>query len=242
MPDPNKGIAPSVRNRLAEMLAGASAGAPQLEWLHGLVEAAGYNKAKRKANKAGRKSHGGDMERAAVRRAQALELRLGGENYEKIAEKLGVNKSTAIRDVRHELDALAAINEGKASSLRALELARLDKLQAGLLWQVQDGSVPAVLASLKIMERRARLLGLDLAPEPIPQVNLNMLTMNDPKMQVILQSPEAADLLMRLTGNGKNGNGHHNGASGGDGLEAVPGDDGGEHQPELPPLPARPAP
>jgi hypothetical protein len=59
---------------------------------------------------------------------------------------------------------LAAVNAGcreQAQELRALEALRLDQMQAALWQQATDGDVRAIDRILRIMERRARLLGLD---------------------------------------------------------------------------------
>ena len=49
-----------------------------------------------------------------------------------------------------------------AEDLRTLEAARLDALQSAV-WQLAiDGDIKATTAVLRIMERRARLLGLDV--------------------------------------------------------------------------------
>src|SRR6266568_8631040 len=48
-----------------------------------------------------------------------------------------------------------------ADTVRQEELARLDKMYAGLEGKIEGGDLPAIRVGLAIMERRARYLGLD---------------------------------------------------------------------------------
>jgi hypothetical protein len=95
------------------------------------------------------------------RQVKALELRRMGNGYAEIARQLGIGKSQAHRLVQDGLaDARAQISAG-ADDLRAEEISRLDGMLAGLWPDARRGSQGAVDRVLKIMERRARLLGLD---------------------------------------------------------------------------------
>ena len=68
----------------------------------------------------------------------------------------------ACRDVRAALKERAAEHDEKADELRAVENERLDKLFFVAYKQaVREGSLPAIDRALRVMERRARLLGLD---------------------------------------------------------------------------------
>ncbi|MFF3493709.1 hypothetical protein ACFYWS_20420 [Streptomyces sp. NPDC002795] len=70
--------------------------------------------------------------------------------------------NAACKDVRLALKERAADQEDKADELRAIENARLDKLFFVAYRQaVKDNHLPAIDRALRIMERRARLLGLD---------------------------------------------------------------------------------
>ncbi len=100
---------------------------------------------------------------ARKREADALELRLGGATYEQIAGRLGYkNRSGAMRAVQRALDKL--ISPENVESLRQLELERLDRLLLGIWSSAVRGNPPAIDRVLKILERRARILGID-APE-----------------------------------------------------------------------------
>jgi hypothetical protein len=99
--------------------------------------------------------------RAAQLEQKCLELRSAGLSFREIARELKVAPATAYKAVAR---GLAAVNAGcseQAQELRALEALRLDQMQAALWQQATDGDVRAIDRILRIMERRARLLGLD---------------------------------------------------------------------------------
>ena len=95
----------------------------------------------------------------ADRQRLAVEARRAGAAYDDIARQLGYrDKSGAYRAVRAGL--AKALRE-PADDLRALELARLDRLQLAHWQKAAAGDAAATHTVLKIMERRAKLLGLD---------------------------------------------------------------------------------
>jgi hypothetical protein len=103
----------------------------------------------------------GEGEKKRDRAAHALELRIAGHSYRAIARALGVNERTAFHDVQDELARLEPVIKQKAERLRDLESRRLDRCTTVLDAALEDGDPRAVLASVRIMERRAKLLGLD---------------------------------------------------------------------------------
>lgn len=97
--------------------------------------------------------------KAKERQLAALELRKGGKTYEEIAKELGYRgKSGAFKAV--EL-ALKDMMQEPADEVRRLELSRLDKMLDSLWWQIGSGKHSVIEKVLKIMDRRAKLLGLD---------------------------------------------------------------------------------
>lgn len=95
------------------------------------------------------------------RQQAALELRRSGLSYSEIAHRIGIGKTTAHRLIEDAIrEASATIND-EAREMKALELSRLDGMLAGLWTDARRGNVQAVDRVLKIMERRAKLLGLD---------------------------------------------------------------------------------
>jgi len=96
------------------------------------------------------------------RATQALDLRKAGISYEIIAQRLGYsNRTAAYRAVSTILD---KSEKEAASDLREMELRRLDDLFLSIYKKARDGDYAAIDRCLKIMERRAKIAGLD-APE-----------------------------------------------------------------------------
>ena len=95
------------------------------------------------------------------RQLQALELRKAGWPFHEIGDRLGISTSQAFKDVSAQLKRLAALALDNAEELRQLELERLDMLIQGLEPMARVGNPGAVNSYLRVMERRAKLLGLD---------------------------------------------------------------------------------
>jgi hypothetical protein len=92
---------------------------------------------------------------------EALELRRAGLGYIAIGARLGLGKSQAHRLVVAALKEAREQVSANADDLRAEEVSRLDAMLVGLWNQARNGGVSAIDRVVKIMERRAKLLGLD---------------------------------------------------------------------------------
>ena len=100
---------------------------------------------------------------AAERARMALDLRKSGASYDAIARQCGyANRSGAYQAIQRELQRTM---QQPADDLRTLELLRLDDLYRAMAPKALQGDTWSVDRCLKIMERRAALLGLD-APKP----------------------------------------------------------------------------
>lgn len=105
----------------------------------------------------------------AEKQRQALELRRSGYTYEMIARALGYSdRSLAARAVK---SALKEIIREPAEEVLQLELGRLDGMLRGILDAAETGDVQAIDRALKIMDRRAKYLGLD-APTKVQDVSM----------------------------------------------------------------------
>jgi len=103
---------------------------------------------------------------AKERQRQALELRKAGATYQKIADTLNYkNPSGAAQAV---MSAMMQIIEEPAKEVLKLELERLDAILLSIWKAISQGHLSAIDRGLKIMERRARYLGLDA---PVKQDN-----------------------------------------------------------------------
>jgi orotate phosphoribosyltransferase-like protein len=127
---------------------------------------------------------------AAPRRLAALELRKKGKSYRAIADELNVSVSTAHAYVVEGIGEIREQTAQKAEELVALELVRLDDM-LDALWD-KRGEPSTANTILKIMERRAKMLGTDAPVDlrlggipggaPIQSTNaldLSKLTMDD---------------------------------------------------------------
>lgn len=95
---------------------------------------------------------------------RALELRKAGATYETISQMLGYSsKSTAFNAVNKLMQSTK--REGSKEAFE-MELRRLDDLLMALWPQARQGEFGAIDRTLRIMESRRKLLGLD-APQQV---------------------------------------------------------------------------
>lgn len=107
------------------------------------------------------------MQRAEGVAEQAAELRLRGLTYEKIGRELEMTPEGARQAVLRGLDRIRGHTDELAVEVRAQEAARLDRICETLSRLADnapdDATALAVVDRLlKVQDRRARLLGLDL--------------------------------------------------------------------------------
>lgn len=124
---------------------------------------------------------------------EMLRLREAGLSYDEIAQRMGLKyRSTPERIIKRALDKREA---EAVETVRKLEVARLDRMLDGLTADAKydedgkivsggafDGDPKAVAAAVKLMERRARLLGLDMpvsaqptAQNAAPEIKITVL-------------------------------------------------------------------
>ena len=95
-----------------------------------------------------------------VRRHKALELKIAGHSDRAIARMLDVDVSTAHRDVKNVLEALAREHAEEAVNLRALLNIRYEELFHAYYDQAVGGDVEATKIVVGIMERVAKINGV----------------------------------------------------------------------------------
>lgn len=95
------------------------------------------------------------------RRQQAVDLRRQGKSYNQIATIMGLNKSSVHKTVSKALQEIKEELDEDATLLRAQELDRLDNLQFAYWSDAMKGNTMAGAQILRIMERRAKILGID---------------------------------------------------------------------------------
>lgn len=100
---------------------------------------------------------------ALEREQKGLRLRMTGASHAEIGAVLGITEEGARQAVLRAMAKAREVIQETAEEARTLELQRLDALQLGLWPMAVRGNTKAALAVLRVMERRARLLGLDAA-------------------------------------------------------------------------------
>jgi len=102
--------------------------------------------------------HSPDTLEMAMRRKQAMQYRMMGLSYDQIGEKLNINHQTAWNWIDKELK---AINIEEAKEVKKLELGRLDAMFIPIYGNAMRGDLQALNGVMQIMNRRAKLLGID---------------------------------------------------------------------------------
>jgi hypothetical protein len=115
----------------------------------------------------------------AERRIMALNMRVAGNSYRDIARELGMGVKETYNSLMNALTYLAKYEKIVAEDVRLLELNRCDALTAYLWPHCERGDPIAVQAQLKVMERRAMMLGLN-APQQI-DINIRPLRRMSPE-------------------------------------------------------------
>jgi hypothetical protein len=109
----------------------------------------------------------GDEVRVAEICYQAMDLYRQGDSYRTVGKKMGISDKTAAKWIRKCLFELAALSKASAEEYRALELARLSRLWAGIIKQAESGNLWAVDRALNIITLRCKILGLEIPKELI---------------------------------------------------------------------------
>jgi hypothetical protein len=147
------------------------------------------------------------------KQCQALELRKAGRTYAAIAQELGYcSPSGAEKAVRV---AIRKILAEPGEEVIAMERERLDALLGAVWEQALAGDFQAVDRALKIMERRARLLGLDrplkiearadVAAKTENKWNLDALSTEELEMLVLMGAKAAPGRITAGNGGGEAG-------------------------------------
>lgn len=108
--------------------------------------------------------HGSREERLLIaqRRTALVELRLSGCSFQEIAEALGYKSAAnASKDFSRVLDKQIMSQSQTIEQWRQAEILKLDRMLKALDRGIQLGNTRAIDSALKIMERRAKYLGLD---------------------------------------------------------------------------------
>lgn len=126
------------------------------------------------------------------REAEVLKLRRGGLTFDMIAERVGYKDASGAHQAY--VRACKRIIASDVDELRKVEADRLDMAQAALWSKVLQGDVPAVNSLMRIMERRAKLFGLDMPfKQQIEVTNYDGGTEIDRELQRLITLLETGD-------------------------------------------------
>jgi hypothetical protein len=106
-----------------------------------------------------------NKEQKADRDRRIINSRLAGASYQQIATTLGLSIGLAHKVVKAHLAETLLATRMDAEAIRQQEAARLDQLQAAVWSAAMKGQISASQQALRIMERRAKMLGLDTPNE-----------------------------------------------------------------------------
>jgi len=99
--------------------------------------------------------------KAATRRPQVLELRTRGLTFRQIGDALGVSHTQAEKDYAQALAEARDLTAELVVRERHLSLARCDWMLERLASAIDTGDPKAIMAAVRLEQRRAALLGLD---------------------------------------------------------------------------------
>jgi predicted transcriptional regulator len=116
--------------------------------------------------------------------AEALHLRSQGYTYQRIADELGIAKSSAYERCQR---ALAAIPLEAVEEYRTIQREQLDRLMASWLPEAIAGNPKAAEIVLKIIEKRSKLEGTD---QPIKH---EVITLDAIQAEILRLEAELAD-------------------------------------------------
>ena len=105
----------------------------------------------------------GTPEAALARRSKVLNYRKAGASLRTIATKLEISLTQVHRDLTHSLSELHETEINDARKIRALEAERLNDMFFAIWPQAKAGVPVAIDLALKLMDRRAKMYGLDAA-------------------------------------------------------------------------------
>jgi len=137
---------------------------------------------------------------AKEREFKSLEMRKAGATYLQIGDQLGITETGAYRAVMRSLKRLNETINEEALEVRRLELERLDAMLIALWPQARKGNQGAVDRVLRIMERRAKFLGID-APtkqditsggDKLQSINMASLTLN--QLQLLISGEDIGSI------------------------------------------------
>ena len=99
--------------------------------------------------------------RMAERRTKAISLYKSGWSYRDIAAECEVSHQTIANDIQSTLAQYAKMEEKEAAEIRLVHVERIQAAVKAIWQKVGEGNLKAIHTLIRLMEREAKLLGLD---------------------------------------------------------------------------------
>lgn len=97
-------------------------------------------------------------------RAEAVTMRIAGYSPEEIATELGYTTTRAVSDdIYGAMSASLTLPDRQIDILREIEIRRMDMMLKALMPGIERGNTRSVEVGIRLLERRAKMLGLDSA-------------------------------------------------------------------------------
>lgn len=128
-------------------------------------------KDQRNSDRAKRQPH---SVKSLLRRKDAVELRVQGLTYLEISVKLEVTKWTVIKWIQWEMARVNAELNEPVLKIRETEWATTEMLMEQWVPRALDGELDAVGVVLRLLDRRAKLKGIDAPVDNQSTINLNV--------------------------------------------------------------------
>ena len=99
--------------------------------------------------------------KARERELEALKYRKLGMSYQQIADRMDMSLAGAYKAVKRAIARITKEADDVAEEVRAIELQRLDELTLTYQPRAMKGDEKAAKLVIQVMDRRAKLLGID---------------------------------------------------------------------------------
>jgi len=139
--------------------------------------------------------------KGAERRIDVLNARKTGATYNEIATQFEISPTRAYQMVREELEKLTAERTELREEVMQIEMERLDGLFSKAWEKAMAGDLRAIDACLKVMDRRAKMLGIDapikVAPTDVSGENPYLLLPDSQLAEVAKCIARAAEIASK---------------------------------------------
>lgn len=113
----------------------------------------------------------GRTQKVQDRIKEAFKLRQAGYTQQEIADQLGIHQTVVSDYLKDSYEKLREEQAEESKHYARLDMSRLDNLLKALQAGVERGESRAISTAIKVLERRAKLLGLDAPTKQQVEIN-----------------------------------------------------------------------